>query len=38
MWSTSRRQDARVPADMDGYQGLPTSHAIRAYLEVLYRL
>jgi hypothetical protein len=25
-------------ADMDGYQGLPTSHSIRAYLAVLYRL
>ena len=27
-----------LPADMDGYQGLPTSHSIRAYLAVLYRL
>jgi len=25
---------ARIAADMDGYQGLPTSHAIRAYLAV----
>jgi hypothetical protein len=25
-------------ADMDGYQFLPTSHSIRAYLAVLYRL
>jgi hypothetical protein len=29
---------ARGAADMDGYQGLPTSHSIRAYLAVLYRL
>jgi len=32
------KENAHGPADMDGYQGLPTSHAIRAYLEVLYRL
>jgi hypothetical protein len=29
---------AQVSADMDGYQFLPTSHSIRAYLAVLYRL
>jgi hypothetical protein len=29
---------ARIAADMDGYQFLPTSHSIRAYLAVLYRL
>ena len=28
----------RIAADMDGYQGLPTSYSIRAYLAVLYRL
>jgi hypothetical protein len=30
--------EARTAADMDGYQGLPVSHSIRAYLAVLYRL
>jgi hypothetical protein len=29
---------ARVAADMDGIKALPTSHSIRAYLAVLYRL
>jgi hypothetical protein len=29
---------ARIAADMDGYQGLPVSHSIRAYLAVLYRV
>jgi hypothetical protein len=32
------RESACSPADMDGYGGLPTSHSIRAYLAVLYRL
>jgi hypothetical protein len=32
------QEDSALTADMDGYQGLPTSHAIRAYLEVLYRV
>jgi hypothetical protein len=30
--------DAQVAADMDGIKALPTSHSIRAYLAVLYRL
>jgi len=31
-------KNAHSPADMDGIKALPTSHSIRAYLAVLYRL
>jgi hypothetical protein len=36
--SGARRRRAHNSADTAGYQFLPTSHSIRAYLAVLYRL